>query len=73
MDRENPMKEVIREINQLSRNSRRNLHSIRTRKETNHSTADLNVIAMLMETPATTLFKLLSRTKTQRAKAVANK
>ena len=73
MDQENPMKEVIREINLLSKNSRRNLHFIRIRKETNRSTVDLNVIAMLMETPATTLFKLLSQTRTQRAKAVANK
>ena len=73
MDRENPMKEAIRGINLLSKTLRKNLHSIRIRRETNHSTVDLNVIAMLMGTPATTLFKLLSRTKTQRAKAVANK
>ena len=73
MDQENPMKEAIRGINLLSKTLRRNLHSIRIRRETNHSTVDLNVIAMLMGTPATTLFKLLSRTKTQRAKAVANK
>ena len=73
MDQENPMKEVIRGINLLSKNSRRNLLFIRIRKETNRSTVDLNVIAMLTETPATTLFKLLSQTRTQRAKAVANK
>ena len=54
MDQENPMKEEIRGINLLSKTLRRNLHYIRTRKETNHSTVDLNVIAMLTGTLATT-------------------
>ena len=72
-DQGNLMNQQIKDLNLLSRNSRETPLSIKRKREINPSTVGLNVIATLMEIPATISCRHLSLTKTQKARVVASR